>query len=216
MPEPDEQPAPGMEELVAKAIRPSRMLSVEDLLANELATAVLSEPLPKIRHVCEGLMLLEPNELEKVGISEAEAKEARMLYAICQALLETHVHKRVDRWGHTEDLYAAIAWTFPRKNAGKMLKWAEDLDARAWGAEGSDKTWPEWVKEAEKLEGAERTYEITRNQTTMNTYRPFVARFIEYAMPKITPLMRKVISRVSLDTYLTALKTMRGKGRVRI
>jgi len=220
MAEPDEQPAAsGMEELVAKAIRPSRRLNVEDLLANELAAAVLSEPLPKIRHVCEALMLLEPNELEKTGISKGEAREARKLYTIVQALQNAYVHKiyttSPEGGGGIVERYAAIAWPFTRAEAGEMLKWADGLDTWFY-VPGQRAQWPKWMTETEKLEGAERTFEITRRETTMSTFKIFTVRFIQYAMPKIAPLMRKVISRVSLDTYLTALKTMKGKGRVRI
>ena len=49
-PEPEETQEE-MEELAAKAIRPSRRLSLDDLLASELASAAMSDPLSKIRHV---------------------------------------------------------------------------------------------------------------------------------------------------------------------
>lgn len=65
-----------IEELGAHTLRPPMRLSAEDLIASELASAVLGEPLSKIRHVVEALLLLDESERAQAGITEEEAKEA--------------------------------------------------------------------------------------------------------------------------------------------
>lgn len=215
MPEPDGQSISGMEELVAKAIRPSRQLSVEDLLASELATATLSDSLNKIRHILEGLMLLEPDELKKVGISKQKFEEARKLYALTQTLQNAYINREMISLSPSLsiDRYAKISWPFPREKATEWLDWlGDDFEGRYFN--NSDE-----VLETEigKLSQFEAIYVMTSDyNATMNTYKGIIIRFINYAMPKAVSLMRKLISRVSLNTYLTAMKTIQVKGRVKI
>lgn len=216
MPEPDGQSTPGMEELVAKAIRPSRQLSVEDLLASELATATLSDSLNKIRHILEGLMLLEPDELKKAGISKQKFEEARKLYALTQTLQNAYINREMISLSPalSIDRYAKISWPFPREKAAEWLDWlGDDFEARYF-RDSSDE-----VLETEigKLSQFEAIYVMTSDyNATMNTYKGIIIRFINYAMPKAVSLMRKLISRVSLNTYLTAMKNIQGRGRVKI
>lgn len=209
-PDPENKAQEEMEELAAKAIRPSRMLSIGDLLASELATSVLSEPLGKIRHIVEALMLLTEEEWRSVGITEEEHKEAEKLYALALALQNTYVHQVQDEYGHIIDLYAAIAWPFPQKEAREWLGWADKVSVMYWsqGARADEK----FEEELRAIEdNFEKDYHIATYKTTVHTYRTYVTRFAQYAMPKATALMRRIVGLVSAESYLQALKIMRGK-----
>lgn len=208
-PEPEETQEE-MEELAAKAIRPSRRLSLDDLLASELASAAMSDPLSKIRHVCEALMLIGSEERKSIGITEDDSKEAARLYALALALQNTYVHQLQDSHGHVIDLYASIAWTFPQAEAPDWLEWANGVGACVWYKS------PEQARKQEEIikkidHPLKRMYYITTHQCTVPTYRTLVARFATHAMPRAARLMRKIISLVSADAFLQTLRVLRGK-----
>jgi hypothetical protein len=200
-----------VERLAAKTLRPERRISAEDLVASELASAILSEPLAKIRHVCEALMLLDEAERKQAGITEEEAVEAEKLYGLSIALQNTYIHQLQDDYGRTVDLYASITWPFPQDEASEWLGWAEKLEATYWCR--SDAESDRWDKALKKLGRFERLYKITRRSATMTTYRTFMTRFEQYAMPKATALMKKIILMVSPDSYRQALQILRGGRR---
>jgi hypothetical protein len=203
--------SPGeVERLAAKTLRPERRISAEDLVASELASAILSEPLQKIRHACEALMLLGEAERKQADITEEEAKEAEKLHALSLALSNAYVHELLDSYGRVVDNYCSIAWPFTREEAKDWLGWAEKLSVTYWRNGGADAMKEE---ELDKLERFERIYEMTRRQATMPTLKTFTTRFEQYAMPKATVLMKKIILLVSPDSYRQALQILRGGRR---
>ena len=64
----------GLELIGAKTLRTSLSIKSEDLVASELASAVLSEPLAKIRHVCEAVMFLDDTEKGQAGITDTDER----------------------------------------------------------------------------------------------------------------------------------------------
>jgi len=190
--------------LAARTLRAEKRMSNEDLIATELAWAVTSEPLQKIRHAAESVMLLNPNEKRQAHISGEEVEDAGMLHELALDLLGVYVHSLTDKYGVTTDLYASIPWSFPRKDASKWLGgWAQDLDCCHW----------EINREAElsKIENKfERMWATTQEKIPVPTARTFVARFAAYALPRVIIYMTKVVRLISPDSYRQALMIMQG------
>lgn len=206
----------GVEELAAKALRPPQRLSAEDLVASELASAVLSEPLAKIRHVCEALMLLDGDEREQAGITKEEAREAEKLYALATALQNAHINREIISFDPliSVDRYAMIPWPFPCEEAEAWLDWVgDDFHALYW-MRRSEEQQKKVEKKIEELTHLGSVHFITRTQeATMDTYKGIVIRFTNYAMPRATVLMKKIIRLVSPDSYRQALQILRGGKR---
>ena len=198
-----------LESLAAKTLRPPMRLSAEDLIASELASAIVSDPLGKIRHACEALMLLDAAERKQADITEEEAKEAEKLHALAMAMQNSYIHVLTDNYGKIVDNYASIAWTFAREEAESWLGWAEKLEPIYWRRAGED---VEKGKLA-NLNKFERMYEILKAQSTVGCQKIFIARFEAYAMPKAAVLMKKTIRLVSPDSYRQALQILRGGKR---
>ncbi len=189
------EPEPGgpskeMEELAAKALRPTQRVGAEDLIASELASGVLSTPLDKIRHICEALMILDESEKAQAGITQNEEDEAEKIYTLAISLANIHTNKEVDSSGQVYDSRCSIPWPFTLEEA---------------------KDWLDWATRSGKT--AEEIYDMTSGETTIQNGRTMLTRFLRYAMPKATVLMKKIIRLVSPDSYMQALQILRG-GRV--
>ena len=215
------EPQEGMEELQelgAKALRPPQRLSAEDLVASELASAILSEPLAKIRHACECLMLLDADERRQAGITEDEAGEAGKLYALATALQNAHINREMVSFSPpiSIDRYAKIPWPFPCEEAAEWLGWVgDDFQAPYFPSEDREYA-AEVSKKLEELSHLESIHLIMCGcEATMDAYKGIVIRFINHAMPKATALMKKIIRLVSPDSYRQALQIMRGGRRTR-
>lgn len=176
-----------LEELAAKALRPTRRIGAEDLVASELASAVLSDPLAKIRHVCEALMILDEGEKAQAKITEKDEEEAEKIYVLAVSLANIHTNKEVDSSGQVYDSRCSIPWPFTLEEAGDWLDWA-----------------------TRQGKTAEDIYNMTSGETTIQNGRTMLTRFLRYAMPKATVLMKKIIRLVSPDSYIQALQILRG------
>lgn len=201
----------GMEDLVARTIRGSQRLGLEDLLASELASAVLSEPLSKVRHIYEALMLLSEEERKSVGITEEELRETQRLYVMAETLRTTHIFREISDTGQTIDLWAMICWSFPVEEAKEWLEWVGDdfRDKVRWYPHDGHENPNEKYR---NLPYHECIYNVLCNEEViMATFKGLVVRFVNFAMPKATKLMRKIIGRVSQDTFLATLRILRSK-----
>ncbi|MEM3402756.1 MAG: hypothetical protein QXH08_06015 [Candidatus Hadarchaeales archaeon] len=205
----DENEVEQLEALAAKTLRPSRMMGLEDLLASELASAVLSDPLNKIRHVCEALMLLDAAEMRAVGIAEEEARESRKIHTLATTLLNAYINREIDFYHKiTIDRYAMVPWPFPREQAKEWLDWINnDMEISCFHEPDT-----ETKNYVHSLPFHERIHFCTSHlETSMSTYNALVIRFVDYAMPIATRIMKKIVSLVSADSYLQALRVMKGK-----
>lgn len=178
-----------MEELAAKALRPTQRVGAEDLIASELASAVLSTPLDKIRHACEALMILGESEKAQAGITEEEEKEAEKIYTLAVSLANIYVGREIYPDGSMGVDYCSIPWPFTSEKAGDWLDWA-----------------------ATPKKSAGDIYRLS-NCSKIENGRILLTRFLRYAMPKATTLMKKIIHVVSPDSYMQALQILRG-GRI--
>lgn len=199
-------------DLVGKAVRPDQRLKAEDLVASELATAILSEPLSKIRHICESLMILSDDERKSAGITEEEAEEAlEKIYPLCQTLQNVFVDKFVDKFGNVLEKSATISWPFTRREAPEWLRW---MRHSFWKIYPGDEEYEKILEEAQKLheEGKEHEslYHVTTERVTIDTVNRVKIQFIDYAMPKSAKLMKKIMRLVSSSSFQEALKRLKG------
>ena len=210
--EPEHEGLGEIEKLGARAIRPERRVSDEDLIASELASAVFSEPLNKIRHTVEALMLLDEGEREQAGITEEEAKEAEKLYVLARTLQDTHINREMDFQSRIMvDHYAVIPWPFPREAAGE---WMGDWLGEGFSIHYYRKPSDETKEKLGKLPWFDRVhYSTSCLDVSMDTYKGIVIRFTNYAMPRVARLLKKIIHLVSPDSYKQALQLMRGGRR---
>lgn len=207
--EPEHELGDDIEGLAAKAMRPPMRLSAEDLVASELASAILSDPLSKIRHIGEGLMLLDESDRKQAGITEEETQEAKELYGISVSLLNAYIDKEVDPIIHTiVERYAMVPWSFPIEKADQRLSW---LGPDFWGFVGRKRDVPQEWKEMSQFK---KLYAVmSQTELEMESYRGAIIRFVVFAMPKAIVLMKKIIGLVSPDSYREALKILRGAKR---
>lgn len=211
MDNPDREYEDSVEEFAAKALRTPKRLSAEDLIASELAVSILSDPLAKIRHVCEALTLLSDDELKQADVPKKELEDMEKIYAIGCAIQNAYVHRLDDKFGRTFEISAAIPWPFDRSESEAYLGWAKSAKVEFYSS--NDVEVKKWMAEINALNDLEKLYEVTSRQMTITSYRMCVTRFIRFAMPRATAIMKKLICLISPDSYSQALQILRGGPR---
>jgi hypothetical protein len=199
-----------LEQLGARILRPDQRVSCEDLIADELAMAVRSNPLQKVRHSCEAIMLLGPGELKQANITQDDVETAKKLHELALDLTNLYVHQLKDRYGEIRDDYASIPWSFKRSEAKAWFEaWASDLEFIVWHSDhpGDAEREAALAKIEDKFE---RMYAMTKAQISVSSARAFVSRFEAYAMPIAISFMKRTILLVSPDSYRAALAIIRG------
>lgn len=198
-------------QLVGKAMRSDQRVKAEDLVANELATAVLSEPMAKIRHSCEALMLLGDDEKEAAGISDEEEQEIQKIYKLSQTFENVFIDDFETERGHVIERGAAIPWPFPQEEAEGWLDW---LDYTTWKIYGGNEKRQETFEEAQELadqgKSEESLYVVSRDRITIDSLNRLKAQFVSYAMPKAAKLLKKTIKLVSSSSFEAAMDRIKG------
>lgn len=195
-------------DLVGKAMRSDKRLKAEDLVANELATAVLSEPMRKIRHTSEALMLLGEDEKQAAGISEDEEEEAEKIYDVCTALQNAHIDKFEDEYGQTIERSATISWSFDRNEVEEYLSFLETVSWKAYGR--NNKRMEKAEELAEEDKPLQSFYVATSSEVVVPTLKRVKNQFVSYAMPKTGKLLKKIIQVVSSSSFQAAIDRLKG------
>jgi len=96
-----------------------RGVGLEGLLVYEMLLAFQSDPLEKIRHICEAIFALDEDRREKIGIDEESFEEIVKIYVLCntfQSVLALN-----------SKAYIRIPWPFDREHAELYLNFLEDM-----------------------------------------------------------------------------------------
>jgi len=205
----------GMEELAAKTLRPPQRISAEDLIASELANAVLSDPVQKIRHVCEALMFLDESERKQARITDDEVKEAEKLYRLAITFLNVATDQVIASDGRKIDVAATIQWPFGEQEAGEWEKWLTPpgVTIQWFGLNENEGNEIEAAVQKTKSLG-ERNFIYTQGRKlTLDSVFAFKTHFTVNAMPTAARLMKKIMALISPDSYQRALQIMRGGRR---
>lgn len=198
-------------DLVSKAVRDDQRVKAEDLVANELATAVLSEPMLKIRHTYEALMLLDEDERKAANITDEEVEEGEKIYELCQTLQNAFIDTFTDQHGNEVGKSATIPWPSPQEDAPERLDWLSFITWRLYKANvENQETYEEASKLADDGKIEESLYIATEDRVTMDTLNRLKAQFINHTMPKAARLLKKIIKVVSSSSFQAAMDRIKG------
>ena len=188
-----------IQKLGAEVLRPEKRITDEDLVASELAAAVLGRPLDKIRHAVEAMFLLDEEERRRAGITEEEEREAERIYTLTLAFQNAHFYTPP---GELE--CARISWPFSREEAEEWLSpWLGKPNLRFLVPEGG--------KLPPGAPLAQKVYVYCDHGITKDSYQGLVVRFARYGMPRAARLMRKIMRLISPGSYKQALQLLGGR-----
>ena len=197
-------------DLAAKASRGDERLGAEDLIANELASAILSDPLNKIRHICEALFLLSEDEKQAAHISKDEEAEVDKIYTLLQSL-QNNTRTKIKR-SHSIDHRVDVNFSFSQDEADKFLDW---FNAERWRVSPGSSNEKEQIDKALELKNEDKPYAAfllasRHAPLSKKTYERLKNEFVSYAMPKAVRLMKKLMNQVSSSSFEAALDRLKG------
>jgi len=199
------------ENLVSKAVRSDKRIKAEDLVANELATAVLSEPMPKIRHSCEALMLLDERERSSAGISGNEEENAKTIYQLCQTLQNPFIDKFEDEHGRIIERSVTIPWQFKQKDASGWLSWLDNVSWKVYqGIENVEETTERANELLKDDKERQALYVVSTERCTIETFKRIKNQFVVWAMPRTARFLKKTIKIVSTSSFQAAMERIKG------
>jgi len=193
-----------LDSVLVEAVRPTAQLGVENLIACELARAVFSKPLEKIRHILEAYLLISNEKRrELLGICDDEHEELIKIYKLCLDLQRTIFME--DRY--CEMRTAAIPWSFTAKEIYKYLDWIGNFVPYHYPL----------VSYYKKLDYMKKFYYASKlGNLTWMTAREVQTRFIQYAMPKVIRIMRLLLEKiVTPEIWWQSLQIISGKVKVK-
>jgi len=196
-----------LDSIYVEAVRPTRTLGVENLIASELAQAVFAEPLSKIRHILEAYLMLSPEQRELLEIGEEEHKELLKIYKLCLDLQRIVWIKDPFSGGMKT---AAIPWSCNPDEIQNYLNWLNNMSPLyiTHNMENTEKY--------RKLNEIEIFYLASiRGELAAVSARQVQIRFIHYAMPKVLCIMRLLLEKiVTPETWWQSLQVISGKSKM--
>jgi len=219
---------------IKEGVRPP-ITGSEQLLANELAIAILSPPLEKVRHICEGIMLLEASELDLVKLS-ADIDNVKRIHLLSVAFSELWETFDFDEL-YNERQMVKIAFSFTEMDAIKYLyPWIEPVEFE--GYISNDRLAQQRIAELEiefskKLKEIERKlqkkqgidkelkeefaslharllYWSIRDGLTVESFRSVKTAFISWAMPQATMWLKKSMNLINPEAFKDAVFALKG------
>ncbi len=218
-----------------RAIRPPPT-GAEHLIANELALAVVSQSIEKIRHICEAFMILEKEDVAGIGMAEQEAEVMRV-YAMTQALVKVREEFDYDEYANPREMIK-IGLPFTEEEAYAYLHpWATRLPFESFPSEGRlsslqieelimryDRLFAEAVYIAKKTRTvdpevvkemaifkAKYLYWTFRDGLTYETFNAFYTAFLAETTPKAMQWFKKIMGKISPSSFREALASFGGK-----
>jgi len=192
-------------EFVAKTIRGPRFGAFEQLVAQHLVAAVASDPLRKIRLVCEAAYMCNP---EKLNI---DLDRLEVTYKVATSLMNAVAHPDFPVPVYT------IPWAF-EPTAENFKRYIEPwLTGRfSYSYQGPEDERRKIVKAIQEMEKHEAFFTITmgRRYTKLppDSYWLLVNQFIGWAIPFVQQVFEKVSRTVSPTVYNEVLRVMARTG----
>jgi hypothetical protein len=200
-----------LEETLSQAIRPAKLSDFEQLLASNLAAAIFSPPLQKIRMVLEGWLLLPEEEAIKLIPNEEERKDLERIYEVAISLENVFEIKKP----YNYERLAIVPWSFSLDDAFLYLRL---FIKRYWAILPKD-----FSKDFEKMNEEEKkvTWYLYLNKlaaflnsgyASLNLIKMIENEFITTIMPKALELLRLIHTKfISQETWEHTLSIMSGK-----
>jgi len=195
----------------------------EQLIAQELAMAMLSEPLEKIRHVCEATMILTKQEKEKLEMIQDEELIKR-IHSLSLVFIN-HFQTIVFDQFQNEISMVKVSLPFNEKDARLWLEpWSleyqwdgyiddnsnfaerfRDISAKYREALNNQK-----IDDAFLNLRASMMFWLLREGFTVDSFRGLEARFVSYAMPITMVWLKKIMQKISPDSFKEAVMLLGG------
>jgi len=214
-----------------KAIRPPPS-GAQHMIANELALAVVSPSIEKIRHICEAYMILSQEDIKSLGLIEIHPMILRT-YALTQTFQRYREAFDYDEYANPREM-VKVAFPFPESEAVDYLHpWATNIPFESYQTRGrlasrqiEDLTREYNEKFKEATEVAQDTGEVDvevidmmhsfkakylywcfRDGVTHETFNSFVVAFIIDSTPKAMQWFKKIMMKVSPSSFRDALQS---------
>jgi len=190
-------------ELMARTARPGEIGSRETVLAQHLAIATVSDPLTKIRYICEAARMLTPEERERYGVDEEWLEVA---YRVAVSLMRVDRHPIISvlsPYYSKEDIEVSIGWAFTmdKENYKRYIK--------PWVHEGFN-YWPSRIPKNNPP-----SFRTATNHLTESGYASIVAQFVAWAMPEAMRLANQITRSITPETYWEMIRLYRGEPQQR-
>jgi len=225
-------------QLLDASVRPPPT-GAEHLIAQELALAIVSIPVEKIRHICEAFMVLDDDEVIEMGMKEAFPIIKRV-HALSQAFQHTREDFDYDEYSNPREMIK-VGFPFTESEAYDYLHpWATRLPFESYLTEGrlaslqlqeSITYLNRIVNEAIILQRetgvidteiftqidkfkAKYLYWCFRDGLTYESYNAFYTAFIAEYTPKAMKWFKKIMSKVSPSSFKEALTAFGGKLKI--
>jgi len=192
-------------EFVAKTIRGPKFGAFEQLVAQHLVAAVASDPLRKIRLVCEAAYMCNP---EKLNI---DLDRLEVTYKVATSLINVVASEGIGV------IICAVPWAFPpsAESFRRFIKpwWSSEF--LSYTVDGTSSEVERVEKELNAMAEDQRFFNITmggKAALTVLGYRSLVSQFVGWAMPFVQQVFEKVSRTVSPTVYNEVLRMMARTG----
>ncbi len=202
-----------LESLVSHIARGPEKGSRETILAQHLAIATVSDPLTKIRYICEAARMLTPEERERYGVDEDWLEIA---YRVAVSLLNASrvpVPELLTQYWTDKYQEVSIGWAFEetRENYERYIKpwicepipfWESLPFWRELEAKGTS--------DIEDLPFWKQTL-LLSHHLTEHGYFGLVSQFTGWAMPEAMRLMNEITKSITPETYWEMIRLYKGE-----
>jgi hypothetical protein len=198
-----------LEETLSQALRPAKS-DFEQLLASNLAAAIFSPPLQKIRMILEAWLLLPEEERINLIPNKGERKNIEMLYEIAISFENVFEIKKP----YNYERLGIVPWSFSSDDAFLYLRlfikryWRITIfspkDFEKMNDEEKETAWYLYLNKLAAF--------LNSGYASLNLIKMIENEFITTIMPKALELLRLIHTKfISEETWEHTLSIMSGK-----
>ena len=171
--------------------------AAERLICSHLIEASHDDPLLTVSHITRAALSLTKAVAAQLIIDQEQAKS---LYTVSQRLQT--VSKQTTKWG--DEKYAAHLSTL---NKDKDINTWRKLKHYNFLYYDEDKPWVDSVSKDEE----NKLFDFCLNRLSLSGYQTMLSDFLEYAIPIVEEMGRKLATLVSPETYTEMLALYYGE-----
>ena len=191
-----------LQETLAQALRPPKS-DFEQLLASNLAAAIFSPPLQKIRMILEAWLLLPEEERKNLISNEEERKDLERIYEVAISFENVFEVSKP----HINEKLAIVPWSFSIDDAFLYLRL---FVKRYWNIikinlkEEKETAWYLYLNKLAAF--------LNSGYASLNLIKMIENEFVTTIMPKALELLRLIHTKfISQETWEHTLSIMSGK-----
>lgn len=194
----EKQRKEGFQEFASKALRLHRRGSFENLLCQHLIMSVASEPLRKVRLICEAGWMVD---LDKIGL---DIEQVETIYTVALSFLNTNPK--------TDFLSMAWGFSLTKENYERFVApWRRKTSLFFVSSCRSDTDEKRERLNQTKNE-AEHFYLMTyKLNLSFSSLQMLKSEFLRWALPHIMDIFEKLSRLVQPDLYKEMLQIMKGE-----